>query len=364
MINLPIDFNQLDPRWKDILLGNNTDPKFSIGNDGCLLDDLCAICKYFGIDTDPIRLNELLKNLQPSGFTSGGGDYIWGSLIKLFPQLTEKLTNTPDVLTDAQIGEIKSAIDAKFPVMIQIEASGTDPNSGTHYVTIVDYNNADENDFTIYDPYGGKVHSLKDYLGWFRPSARKDINQYVIYSGPLQSATTDNCLLPNTPENQQTFKDLVHGSTQWDATVSKYLPGKDPKATDFSSLQDTVAGIQSSATAAGNARDKALSDLAVANQTITNDGEKLAEEEKQRQDDATNYEAQIAALNAGSPATTKLIDTLRGQIGALQGQVKQLNEDKHGLTIEVAKLQQEQNPTTGLAGFLFSLAIWAKNHTK
>lgn len=359
-IKLPILFSQYDLRWNLLLLGNNTDPKFNINNDGCLLTCLSTICKYFGIDTDPARLNEMLKNLKPvSGFSAGGGDYVWGSLTKVYMQVTEKLVNTPDLLTDAQMAEIKSAIDAGFPVAIQIDYNPGTSNIETHYVVIIAYDNADENNFTIYDPLGGTIHSLRDYLGAFRPSARNDINQYVIYSGPLQNTSSDVCLLPNTPENQATFENLVHGSTQWDTTVAKYIPGADPKHTDFGAIQDVVGGIQSSATAANNAKDKAISDLAVATQQITNDGEKLALEEAQRQADAKGFQAQIDALKPNADSIDKMAKLLNGQIGVLQDQVKQLTSDKHDLLIQIAQLKAPAKPNLFL-----QFLIWVKNVTK
>jgi hypothetical protein len=58
-------------------------------------------------------------------------------------------------------------------------------------VTIVAYNPDDENDFTVLDPIDGKFRSLKKYLGFFMPSARRTIEAYVVYSSMNSSSLSE-----------------------------------------------------------------------------------------------------------------------------------------------------------------------------
>src|SRR4051812_41576693 len=112
-LTLPVLYSQLDEKWAKLLLGTNTDPKFTIGNFGCLVADLAMALTYYGKNETPATLNEKLKPLP--GFKNGG-EYLHGSITKLYPDVTEKVVVTPDLLTDGQVQEIKSALDAGHPV--------------------------------------------------------------------------------------------------------------------------------------------------------------------------------------------------------------------------------------------------------
>jgi hypothetical protein len=181
-LNLNTLFSQRDGRWGNILLGFNTNPSYNIANYGCLVTCLAMISNYYGKGDNPLTINEKIK--QVNGFVSGG-NYVWGSLTKFYGDIQEKLTNTPQKLTDAQINEIKQAIDAGYPVMFQIDFNPETAPTDMHYVLCVGYDESDENNFQIADPWTGQIHSLKDYLRGTRPSARITIEQYIIYQGPV-----------------------------------------------------------------------------------------------------------------------------------------------------------------------------------
>jgi uncharacterized protein YvpB len=84
-------------------------------------------------------------------------------------------------LKDSDINAIKDAIDAGFPVMIWLDYNPRTVKNDMHWVLIIGYDPTDENNFTIADPIDGKEKSLKKYLGWWKPSARRAIEAYVIY---------------------------------------------------------------------------------------------------------------------------------------------------------------------------------------
>lgn len=183
-VTLPQLYSQWDSRWGNILLGFNTQQPYNIYNYGCLITCLAMTAKYYGYSVDPASMNDKLKAVN--GFASGGL-YIWGSFVKVYSKLKEKKTDTPQALTDAQYNEIKSALDKGYPVMLQIDYNPKTVENDMHYVLAIGYNPADENDILVADPLGGKERSLKDYLGWFRPSMRKTIEQYVILEGAVVS---------------------------------------------------------------------------------------------------------------------------------------------------------------------------------
>lgn len=344
MINLPVLYSQFDIRWGNKILGNNTDPIYNIYNDGCLVTVLASILMYFGISIDPAMLNDDL--VQKNGFPKGSGEYIWGSVVQLFSQILEYRTVTPGKLTDQQMGDIRSAIDSGFPVVIQIDYNPKTSNLESHFVCIVAYDPNDENNLTIYDPLGGKIHSLKDYLGWFDPGVRDTIQQYAIYKGPLPvTANLDTMII-----QKSIFPPLVHGSTQWDQTVGKYLSG-DPKQTDFSALEAFVSSLQDSAKQSGqdSANSQAIQDLAVAKQEISNEQENLALFQQQRQNELTTFQAHTDALNT----VIKQKDT---QILSLQDQITTVLNDKHELASKLVSLQNQQ-PTISFFQKIFPTII-------
>lgn len=71
--------SQLDERWKDERLGTSYT---TIGQYGCLVTCAAMMLKYYGYDTDPKRLNELLK--ANTGFASGNL-LVWDSIKAFYP---------------------------------------------------------------------------------------------------------------------------------------------------------------------------------------------------------------------------------------------------------------------------------------
>lgn len=182
MVNIKRIYSQFDSQWSNVLLGFNTNPKFNIYNYGCLITVQAMVATYFGHEENPLSINNKYKMI--GGFQAGSGLYVHGKFSQLFPNIKEKITRTPQPLSDSQMGEIRGALQSGYPVMLYIDANPKTVKPDQHFVLAVDIK-SDENDITIVDPLGGKVRSLKDYLGWFRPSARKSIEAYFIYEGQV-----------------------------------------------------------------------------------------------------------------------------------------------------------------------------------
>jgi len=193
----------MDNRWGSALLGFNTDPRYNIHNYGCLLVCLAIVACYHGKNVTPKDMNELLKDV--GGF-SNGGCYNWGAISKIFKDIEERWVGTPRPLTDSQMDSIKEALDSGFPVIAQLDYNPRTAKLDMHYVLFIGYNPEDENDFTIVDPLGGKVVSLKKYLGWWRPNARRTIEQFIIYEGAV--STYSARLLKKIEEMETAFKEL------------------------------------------------------------------------------------------------------------------------------------------------------------
>lgn len=184
-IKLPTIYSQWDNKWSKEILGYNTSSSgFDIYNFGCLITCIAMVLEYYGKSEDPKDLNEDLKD--GSGFSKDSGNYIWGSVKRLFKQIKdEKHIITPYALSDSQIEEINTALDYGYPVMFQIDYNPATVKPDMHFVLAIGRNPADENDYTIVDPLGGVEKSLKKYLGWFKPNARKTIENYTIFQGDV-----------------------------------------------------------------------------------------------------------------------------------------------------------------------------------
>jgi len=175
--------SQRDPRWSGTLLGFNTEPQYTIGMFGCLLIGLTVACNYYGKDETPLTLNKKLKVVK--GF-SNGGFYNWGFIEKIFPDIDEQwIGNFPKPLTDTQMKVINDALDKRYPVMVEIDFNPLTSPTDMHYVLLTARNKNDENDFTMMDPWTGSLGSLKFYLKGTRPTARKSIEQVIIYKGKI-----------------------------------------------------------------------------------------------------------------------------------------------------------------------------------
>ena len=195
------------------------------------------VCKYYGKEENPLSINDKLKKVN--GFVSGG-NYVPDAIEKIHKDITETRVMTPALLTDFQMNEIRSALDNGYPVMVEIDHNPKDIDNDMHFVLITDYNKNDENDFTIADPLGGTIKSLKTYLGWFRPSARKTINQYYIYKGvvPKTELTVDEILaLTINKENfEGKIKTVQFYFNEWEVEKKAKLKQEDEFSKDKASL--------------------------------------------------------------------------------------------------------------------------------
>lgn len=339
-LTLPVLYSQQDGRWANVLLGFNTSQPYNFYNYACLITCLAMIARYYGKDDSPVTINDKLKALQPAGFVSGG-NYVWGSFQRQYGDIKENRTTTPDALTDEQMGEIRTAIDAGYPVMVQLDYNPKTVEYDMHFVLLVGYNINDENDFTIADPIGGRVHSLKDYLGWFRPSARNTIEQYIIFKGKVPTANSQ-CLLPNTDEWRKTYEGLVHGSGEWDKTVHEYInESADPKATQFIDIQRVISGIKSRSTDLEHQLNAKTLDFEKAIVEVENQKDKVANTVEQCQRTEELRLAEIDKLKKQAKAAEDMTGSYKGIIAILELKVRELQKENGKKDTQISKLKTD-----------------------
>lgn len=131
-------FRQIWEPWGKETLGNSND---IIENSGCALTSLAMVFKYFGVDTDPGRLNQWLK--ENNGFM-GSNSIIWSKAI----EMTEGRVNylgMQNFSQSADMDTINLYIDSGFPVLARMNFQNT-----PHYVVIT---GRSEGTYFINDPW-------------------------------------------------------------------------------------------------------------------------------------------------------------------------------------------------------------------
>jgi hypothetical protein len=325
-VNLPVVFSQWDDRWGKEWLGFNTKLPYNIYNYGCLLNCLAMICRYYGKDEDPLSLNGKLKDIK--GFVSGG-NYVWGSITKVYSDIKERLTQTPSPLTDSQFQEIKTALDNGYPVMLEIDYNPKTSQPDMHFVLCCGYNPSNENDLTIADPLGGKLRSLKDYLGWYKPSARKSIERYVIYEGKTPVESAGKVLI-----DKKELKVLNFVKEQWVKLVAYLEIGTDPNNTLYEDVQRVIGGFKSRVTDLQKQVD-------FANTEVKNREEQVGRLKNQLLESEKLQKALNIKLNEALKQASGTVGLYEGRIKELQGQVDTLAKEKGSLKTEIANQKTE-----------------------
>lgn len=177
-LQLKETFSQRDPRWSGIMLGNNTQLPYTIGNYGCLLTVLtiylCALGRY----ETPVTLQDKLRSV--GGFTPNSGEFIWNSLVKVYGDIAISYQSPryTSAVPDNEIENIKRLIDAGGYVITEIDFNPSTVSEEPHYVGIYGYS---DTDFYIIDPWTGSTTVLSIY-----GDIKRVVYRFTVYSKPLQ----------------------------------------------------------------------------------------------------------------------------------------------------------------------------------
>ena len=139
-VELPVpSFRQGDERWREDALGGVIE-NGTLGSDGCAVASAAMIFKFYGIDTDPQRLNWFLT--ATDGYTKEGWIY-WDRAAWWAP---DRIRYAYEDLPSYQL--IDSNLARGNPVIVRVRFS-----SGiTHFVVIA---GKDGFDYLVRDPGGG-----------------------------------------------------------------------------------------------------------------------------------------------------------------------------------------------------------------
>jgi len=201
LISIPKVYSQRDSSWANSWLGFNNSSPYTIGNYGCLITCISMMCCYYNHEETPLTINK--KLIDQNAFSSGGL-YVWNSISNIYSDIIESLHITPYSLLDQEIYSIQSSIKNGHLVVFQIDMAPETSQLDMHYVLAIGYDENDENNFTIADPWTGTIISMREYLKGSRDNIRKSIEQYIIYK------SDNNMTNQNDQENQNDIKNVAN----------------------------------------------------------------------------------------------------------------------------------------------------------
>ncbi len=142
-VELPVpSFRQNDPRWGDDLLGTT---EGTLGGEGCAVSSTAMVMAFYGLDTDPQRLNKFLNERE--GYTPQGWIY-WEKAAELAP---EKVRHVYEDAASHRL--LDSNLRRGNPVIAKLRlASGI-----THFVVVA---GKDGFDYLTQDPGAGAGKGL------------------------------------------------------------------------------------------------------------------------------------------------------------------------------------------------------------
>lgn len=168
-LQVPVLYSQRDPQWSSLLLGFNTDKRYTIGNYGCLMT-----CYSMYIAKKPNETNELLKT---NNAFQNGGLFVWTKSTVMGLTQTYISPRYDGPVSSQGIQKIKDTIDAGFPVLCEVDFNPNTAGEEMHYVLVIGY---EADSLFAADPWVGQIVNLDLYGG-----PQRAIIQFRVYDKVL-----------------------------------------------------------------------------------------------------------------------------------------------------------------------------------
>lgn len=149
-LELPL-YSQKDVRWASDKLGTSS---VTIGGYGCLITSAAMVCKFYGKDTDPGRINKDL--IRVNGYASSNL-LIFDAINRIYPDITVDWTQ---YITNPTSAQIDAVLERGIPVIVQVDYIPNTPALDQHWVVVIGKDSAG---YIIADPINGQVGSLSRY---------------------------------------------------------------------------------------------------------------------------------------------------------------------------------------------------------
>ena len=195
--------SQRDARWGSILLGFNTDSRYTLYSYGCLITSLANY-----IDKQPDEVNTLLKN--NAGFTTGSGYFIWSkcSILGLKEQYISTRCQAVS-LYKTEVDKLIGYLGLGYPALCEVDFNPSTDSEEMHYVLAVGYN---DGEIMVVDPWEGQLET------WTFEAFQRNTYQYRVYDKKLVEDGSGGTVAVDTT----TFEKLVANSTTRDQIRDKF----------------------------------------------------------------------------------------------------------------------------------------------
>jgi len=166
-LDVPL-FSQRDSRWASDKLGISS---VTIGAYGCLITATAMVCKFYGKDTDPGRINQDLINV---------GGYVDGNLLRYnaVTDIWQDIEVDWDLfITNPTDAQIDAVLEREIPVIVQVDYNPHTSQLEQHWVVVI---GKDSTGYIIADPIDGRVGSLSRYTDRaYRMAVYQQVGQEV-----------------------------------------------------------------------------------------------------------------------------------------------------------------------------------------
>jgi uncharacterized protein YvpB len=154
-------YSQRDTRWKNEILGYNTNPIYTIGGWGCLISSFAMYLTALGKNKNPHDVNEDMKSC--GGYVSGTGNLIWSKIASYYNIVNDYQSpyyNGP--VTDYGIQKIKDSLDQGKVCITHVDMDMNDADDDQHWIVIKGY---EGEKMYANDPWTGTEIDLEVYGG-------------------------------------------------------------------------------------------------------------------------------------------------------------------------------------------------------
>lgn len=321
-VNLPQKFSQNDPRWKDSQLGFQG----TIGNFGCTMNCATMTACYYGHNETPLTANEKLK--ANGGYSNGsqigaGNLLVWGAVASIWKLKFSGKFGNSDLLTKANMDQIRGALDKGFPVFLQIDTVPQTSQKDEHWILAIDY---DGDDFIVQDPWDG---ATKRITSW-GVVPQKLIYEWCWYEGKVPQGGSDDVLM----EIKKSERDWLVFRATTAKEVGEFLGLPDPDHAESSAYKNVINGFKSRSTDLEKQLVTASAEVKNRTEQVGRLKDEVTSEQKLRKE--LNDK-----LNEALKGSAGVVGVYEGQLKEKQGVIDQLGKDKGALTTENAILKNQ-----------------------
>lgn len=204
LLIVPELYSQLDGRWKNELLGNNTDNEYTIGGYGCLITALAIYLKALGQDIDPLKVNYILK--ERGGFSEGEGNFIWdkGAQNLGLQEIDRSGQYYKGPVDEEGLVFVRKYLDRGMPLLAWADFDIETEKNEQHYLLVIGYSidpETGKQSYTYVDPWDGQAYTLNQ-----KTFARKAI-QFIVYDKELPTAVVSQTKKEQSAKKQTASKD-------------------------------------------------------------------------------------------------------------------------------------------------------------